>query len=140
LRRAGIPLALLALVFLVVATVLETIGPFAPRPEIAYGQLLDDVGAGRIQRVVWWRDRAEVTRGDEMLALRLPADADFPAELYAAAAASQTGMSWSELPDLWVWMMTPVVPALLAVLAALILLQAHLRRPRARSSAPGTGS
>lgn len=129
------PLVLVGLGFFLLAAVLEAVGPFPARPEMAYGQFLDEVAAGRVQRVAWWRDRVEVTRGDEVFSVRVPAGADFPDEFYAAAAASKVGMSWSGLPDQWAWTMTPIVPAALAVAAVVLLVLAYRgRASRQRTS------
>jgi hypothetical protein len=122
------PLVVVVLGFFFLAAALEVVGPFPSRPEMAYGQFLDEVAAGRVQRAVWWRDRVEVTRGDEVFSVRVPAGADFPDEFYAAAASAKVGMSWSGLPDQWVWTMTPIVPAGLAVSAIVLLVLAYRGR------------
>lgn len=131
------PLVLVVLGFFFLAAALEVAGPFPSRPEMGYRQFLDEVAAGRVQRVVWWRDRVEVTRGDEVFSVRVPAGADFPDEFYAAAAEAKVGMSWSGLPDQWVWTMTPIVPAALVAAAAVLLVLACRGRASRR---PASGA
>ena len=138
MRRLPGPLVLLVAAFVLIGGILNDTGPFAPHREVPYDQLLDDIAAGRVQRVVQWRDRLEVTVGSDIVAVRIPPGVDAWSDMGAAHALSQRGRSSSQLPDNWVFPFTPIFPALLLAAAAVIVALALLRRgdrpPDARPS------
>lgn len=118
----------------VVGTVLNTRGPFDPHPTLAYDRFLADLAAGRVERIVQWRDQLEVTEPAAQLSVTVPADRDLMADLAQASRAGGVGMDYARLPDAWLGVMTPWVPGLLAVAAALIWITAIARDRRARAA------
>jgi hypothetical protein len=128
MRRLPGPLVLLVAAFVLIGGILNDTGPFGPHREVSFELLLDDIAAGRVQRVVQWRDRLEVTMADEVVAVRIPTGVDAWAEMGAAHSISRRGWSTSQLPDNWVFPFTPIFPALLLAAAAVIVGMAILRR------------
>lgn len=138
MRRVASPLLLLVAAFALVGGILNDRGPFTEHREIPYAQLLDEIEAGRVQRLVQWRDRLEVTMGSDVVSVRIPQGVDAWADMGAAHSISQRGWSTTVLPDNWVFPFTPIFPALLLATAAAIMAMALLRRgdrpPDARPS------
>ena len=115
-------------------------GPFDERPALAYPQFLADVEAGRVDRITRWRDRLEVTEGDRIVIVTVPADADLVADLAAADAAGGNVTEFAEIPDDWLISYTPWIAGLLLAAGVLIWVRALLpgaRRRRGTASAVG---
>jgi hypothetical protein len=128
MRRWPGPLLLLVAAFVLIGGILNDTGPFTPHREVPFEQLVDDIAAGRVQRVVQWRDRLEVTMESEVVSVRIPTGVDAWAEMGAAHSVSRRGWSTSQLPDNWVFPFTPIFPAFLIAAAAVIVAMTFLRR------------
>jgi hypothetical protein len=123
--------------FLLAATlaggVLNARGPFVAHPHLGYPQLLADFQAGRIERIVQWRDQLEVSDGDELLLVTVPPDRDLAADLAQARWAGGVGISWQTVADDWLGNTTPWVPMLILLAAALIWTTGIVRNRRGGS-------
>jgi hypothetical protein len=108
------------LVAAVVGGVLNERGPFGAHPALAYDQFLADFQAGKVERIVQWRDQLEVTEQGAMHSVVVPLERDLQADLGQARRASGVGISYTRLADQWLGLMTPWVPFLIAVAAILI--------------------
>lgn len=108
-------------------------GPFEAHPPLAYDSFLADARAGSVERVVRWRDRLEVSEAGRLLAVTIPAGRDLAADL--AAAGPLGPRSSGSIPDQWIGLYTPWVPALLLAAGALTWGSALLRNRRAAASA-----
>jgi hypothetical protein len=110
--------------FMLVATlvggVLNARGPFAAHRSLAYAQLLADFEAGRVERIVQWRDQLEVTESGELLIVTVPPEKDLAVDLAQARLAGGVGIDFAQIPDSWLSTYTPWVPVLLLVAGALI--------------------
>jgi len=114
----------------IVGGLINARGPFAAHPSISYPQYLADVGAGRVEQVIRWRDRLEVTEGSELLLVAVPPQADVDADLKQAAWSGGVGFSLETIPDWWLAAYTPWVPLLIVVAGALIWIGALVRDRR----------
>lgn len=120
----------------VIGGLLNARGPFDTHPSVAYDQFLADFQAGKVERIVQWQDRLEVTEQGALISVDVPADRDLPADLAQALRASGVGISYSRLPDAWLGTMTPWFPVVLALAAVLIWATAIVRSRRASRSGP----
>ncbi len=109
-------------------------GPFAEHPSLTYARFLADAEAGRVERIVQWRDQLEVTEGPETILVIVPPGADLAADCARAFRAAGVGFSWATIPDAWLVFYTPWVPALVLLAGSLIWIGALVRDRRARSS------
>lgn len=125
-----------AVLVLAVGSALNERGPFAANEALAYDTFLTDFQAGKVERIVQWRDRLEVTEEGGLFAVVVPPSRDLPLDLAQARLAGGVGISYSRLPDAWLGVMTPWGPLLLAAATALIWTWAVARR---RVSALGRG-
>jgi hypothetical protein len=114
----------------IVGGVINARGPFAAHPAISYPQYLADVGAGRVEQVVRWRDRLEVKEGSGLVLVAVPPQADVDADLMQAAWNGGVGFSLETIPDWWLVAYTPWVPLLILVAGALIWIGAVARDRR----------
>ncbi len=105
-------------------------GPFASHPEIEYDQFLADFQAGSVAQIVRWNDQLEVTLDDAVVSVTVPADRDLMADLDTARWAGGVGINLTTLPGIWLSMMTPWVPFLIALAAVLIYGTAIVRNRR----------
>jgi hypothetical protein len=130
--------------FLVIAAVIGGVlharGPFDTHPALSYDQFLADFQAGRVERIVQWRDQLEVTEGTTLLSVVVPADRDLPGDLAQARFVGGVAIDRSRLPDAWLAVMTPWVPFLVALAAVLILVTAVVRSRRVAQGAGPAGS
>jgi len=130
--------------FVVVAAlaggVLNARGPFGAHPALAYPQFLADVEAGRVERIVQWQDRLEVTESGRLLAVVVPPESDLEADLARARVAGGVGMSFGHIPDAWLGLFTPWIPVLILLGAALIWTTGIARNRRAASRHDAAGS
>ncbi|MEO5966276.1 MAG: hypothetical protein ABIR11_12480 [Candidatus Limnocylindrales bacterium] len=115
----------------VMAGVLNAHGPFDAHPSLGYAPFLADFQAGKVERIVQWRDRLEVTESGVLLAVVVPPERNLDEDLDAARAAGGVGIDRANIPDAWLPMTTPSVPVLLAIAAALIWGTALVRNRRA---------
>ena len=114
--------------------VLNARGPFAPHPALAYPQFLADFEAGRVERIVQWQDRLEVTEGGRHLAVVVPPEVDLHADLVQARRAGGVGISFGHIPDAWLGLLTPWIPVLIVLAAVLIWTTGIARNRRAPSA------
>jgi len=121
----------LLLLAALVGGVLNERGPFDAHTSLSYEQLLDDFGAGRIERIVQWRDQLEVIKGGQLLTVVVPAGRDLPDDLMQARRLG--AWSFSQLPDTWLGIHTPAIPILIVVAAVLLWASALARYRRATS-------
>src|SRR5688500_17509788 len=128
------------LIVAVVGGFLDERGPFDDHPALSYDQFLVDFQAGRVDQIVQWRDRLEVTDRGALRTVVVPADRDLPADLGQARATGGVAIKFSNLPDAWLPAMTPWVPAVLGLAAVLIWVTAIMRGhgPASRSSQAGS--
>jgi hypothetical protein len=109
-------------------------GPFDERPSLAYPQFLADVEADRVDQVTRWRDRLEVTEGERIVIVTVPAEADLATDLAAAAAAGGNVAEMTTIPDDWLISYTPWIAGLLVVAGAVVWVRAIIpgrsREPR----------
>ncbi len=115
----------------IIGGVMNARGPFADHPSLAYPQLLLDFEAGRVERIVQWRDELEVTEGSQLLLVVVPTEADLVGDLARARVAGNVGISWAKIPDAWLSLYTPWVPALILLAGSLIWIGALVRNRRA---------
>lgn len=120
----------------IIGGVMNARGPFADHPSLTYPQFLTDFEAGHVERIVQWHDRLEVTEGSQLLLVVVPAEADLAVDLAKARAAGGVGISWATIPDGWLSLYTPWVPALILLAGSLIWIGALVRNRRA--SLPGS--
>jgi hypothetical protein len=118
------------LVAAIAAVVLNERGPFGTHPTVAYPAFLADFAAGRVERIVQWRDRLEVTVGDRLVSVTVPPEADLATDLGRARVAGGVGLSLTRLPDAWLGTLTPLVPGLILVAAAVTWATALVRNGR----------
>lgn len=111
----------------VLGSAINAIGPFGAHPGLAYARFIADFEAGRVEQVVQWRDRLEVTEGSESFLVMVPGDVDLAGDLARARRAGGVGMNFAWIPDNWLVPNTPWVPALLLVAGLLIWLRVLLR-------------
>jgi len=71
---------------------INAIGPFGAHPALAYPQFLADIEAGRVDQIVRWRDRLEVTERLEAFLVVVPEGSDLNLDLAQARAAGGVGM------------------------------------------------
>jgi hypothetical protein len=121
------------LVAAVMGTALEARGPFGAHPTVAYDQFLADVQAGKVDRIVQWRDRLEVTERGAPLSVIVPAERDLQADLAQARRAGGVGIDLAWMPDAWLGMMTPAVPVVLVLVACFVWLAAIVEDRRSTS-------
>jgi hypothetical protein len=114
--------------FAILGAAINSIGPFGAHPALTYARLLADFEAGRVDRIVRWRDRLEVTEGPEAFLVVVPEGADLPLDLAQARAAGGGGINFGGIPDDWLTTYTPWVPALLLIGGLIAWLPAVLRR------------
>lgn len=119
-----------------VGGVLNERGPFDSHVSLSYEQLLDEFGAGRIERIVQWRDELQVTRGGRLLSVIVPAGRDLAADL--AQARQQGPWSFSRIPDTWLGIHTPAMPIAI-FLAAVLLWTTGIARNRRAAVRMGSG-
>ena len=117
--------ALIGFAFLGAA--INAIGPFGAHPALAYPQFLADFEAGRVDRIVAWRDRLEVTEGPQAFLVVVPEGSDLTLDLAQARAAGGVGSDWAVVSDDWVSTQTPWIPVLLLVAGLVLWLPALLR-------------
>lgn len=113
-------------------------GPFDAHPGLAYEQFLEAFDAGRISRIVQWRDQLEVTRDDRLLSVVVPAGRDLASDLAQARRIGE--WSFTAIPDSWVGQSTPVVPLVILSAAIFVWTTALARNRRAVISARSTSS
>ncbi len=128
------------LIAAVVGGLLTARGPFDAHPALTYEQFLADVQAGRVGQITQWRDQLEVTDQGTLRSVLVPADRDVQSDLARASWAGGVGISYAGLPDDWLGALTPWVPLLLALAAALIWASAIVRNRRAASGSAAAGS
>jgi len=122
----------------VVGGLINARGPFAAHPSVSYSHYLADVGAGRVEQVVQWRDQLEVTEGSGLLLVAVPPQADVDADLKRAAWNGGVGFSLEIMPDWWLSTYTPWVPLLILIAGALIWIGALVRDRRSGTSDSST--
>lgn len=128
-----------------VSGVLNARGPFGAHPALAYTQFLADFEAGRVERIVQWQGRLEVTESGQLLSVVVPPEADLEADLARARVAGGVGISFGHIPDAWLGLLTPWVPVQILLAAALIWTTGIVRnrretaRPDAGGSAQAAG-
>ena len=113
-----------------VGTVLSAPGPFPTHPGLAYEQFLADFQAGRVEQIVQWRDRLEVTEGGTLRSVVVLPDRDLGADLALARSLGGVGISHRSIPDDRLVSMTPWVPVWLALAGGLIWAGAVVRNRR----------
>jgi hypothetical protein len=118
------------LVAAAVGGLLNARGPFDAHQPLAYDQFIADVQAGKVAKISQWRDQLEVAELGALRSVVVPADRDLSTDLGIARAAGGVGITIVGVPDRWVEAMTPSVPMLLALAAALIWATAILRGRR----------
>ena len=114
-------------------TALDARGPFGEHPALAYGQFLADVQAGTVERIVQRRDRLEVIEEGTLLSVIVPAERDLQADLAQARQAGGVGIDLARIPDAWLGMMTPALPAVLVLVASLVWVAAVMGSRRSTS-------
>jgi hypothetical protein len=128
------------LIAAVVGGLLSARGPFGQHQALAYDQFLADFEAGRVGQVTQWRDQLEVSEDGALFTVVVPADRDLQSDLGRARVAGGVGIAYAGLPDAWLGTMTPWIPLLLALAAALIWISAILRDRRASSGSAAARS
>ena len=125
----------------VVGGVLNSRGPFGDHPGIAYDQVFTDYAARKIERISQWRDQLEIVEIDgSVVRAVVPPDRDFERDFDEARRTHMNAFAYSRLPDAWLGLMTPWVPAVLALAALLIWITAIVRSRRMASGSGRTGS
>lgn len=127
------------LVAALVGGVLNARGPFGAHPSLAYTQFLADFQAGRVERIVQWRDQLEVTESGQLLAVTVPPEKDLVADLAQARQAGGVGINFAHIPDAWLGLFTPWIPILILLAAALIWVTGIARNRRMTSGADTAG-
>jgi hypothetical protein len=131
--------------FLVIAAIvgglLNARGPFDDHPRIAYDQVFADYAARNIAQITQWRDQLEIVEADGTVHRAVvPPDRDFPSDFAVARRTHMNAFAYSRLPDAWLGVMTPWVPAVLALAALLIWITAIVRSRRMASGSDRAGS
>lgn len=125
-RGRWLVLAALAAVW-ILGSAINAHGPFGAHPSLGYAQFLADVEAGRVEQIVQWRDRLEVTEGSELFLVTVPGDVDVALDVGAARVRGGVGISFEGIPDNWLEGYTPWVPGLMLVLGLAFWLPAVVR-------------
>jgi len=115
--------------FLLVAAlaggILNERGPFDAHPTLSYEQFLGDFAAGRIPRIVQWRDQLEVNRNGQLMTVVVPDGRDLATDL--AQARHLGAWSFSGIPDSWLGLYTPAAAIVILIAASLIWATALIR-------------
>jgi hypothetical protein len=128
------------LVAAVVGGALNDRGPFGDHPRIAYDQVFVDYAAGRTDRISQWRDQLEIVEADgAVFRAVVPPDRDFASDFAAARRTHMVAFHYTRLPDAWLGVMTPWVPAVLVLAAALTWVAALARNRRAAAGSSPDG-
>ncbi len=116
-------------------------GPFADHPTLTYPQLIADVGAGHVGIVSQWRDRLEVTEGSHVFLVTVPAGADAFLEVSTARLGGGAALGFERIPDDWLAISNPGIPALMLIVGVVIWVPAvrRWRDERRVSTGPALG-
>ncbi len=128
------------LIAAVLGTALDARGPLGAHPALAYDQFLADVQAGRVERLVQWRDRLEVTEQSAPFTVVVPSERDLQADLAQARRAGSVGVELVRVPDAWLGMLTPAVPIVLVLAAGAVWVAAIAGNRRSTSGSGLAGS
>jgi hypothetical protein len=129
--RRGLLLAVVALVgvgLLTSAAEWSGLAPFGPHQSLSYAQFLGDIGAGRVDEIVQWRNRLLVTEAGEQFLIVAPEGTDIRAAVAAARPVGVAPPGVGGIPDNWLITLTPFVPVALLVVGLLAWLPSVMRR------------
>ena len=104
--------------------------PFPPNPNVTYDQFLVDFEAGLVGHSAQWQDQLDVLDAGEPRAAVTPVGRDLISDLAVARSAGRAGIDYRRIPDDWLLMETPIVPAALTLAAFAVLLGVVRRNER----------
>ncbi|MBI2763655.1 MAG: hypothetical protein HYX54_07910 [Chloroflexi bacterium] len=114
----------------IVGGVINARGPFAAHPSLPYAEFLADFEAGRVSRIVQWRDQLEITEGSEQYLVVVPPTSNLGFDLGQARRAGGVGISMGGIPDDRVGIFTPWIPGLIILVGVVIWVSALARARR----------
>lgn len=100
--------------------VVDVVGPFGTLPDRSYADFLASFEAGRVEEIVRWRDHLQVHEATGTSVVAIPEGTDLTADLARARLLGGVPIRLSRIPDVWVVVATPVVPAVIGVAALLL--------------------